>query len=425
MYALAPAEATRMPLIVQKFGGSSVADVGKIRQCAERALEERRAGNHVVVVVSAMGKTTDSLIALAKEANASPPKREMDMLMATGEQVTIALMAITLESMGQPAVSFTGGQIGMETDEAFTKAAIRAVNADRLRAALAAGRVPVVAGFQGVTAEGDITTLGRGGSDTTAVAVAAALRADRCDIFTDVDGVYTADPRLVPDARRLKTISYEAMLEMASLGAKVMHDRSVKFGAMYRVPIHVRHSHRPDEGTLICPEDQQMEKMEITGVALKQNLGRATLTAVPDSPGVAARIFAGLADANITVDDIIQTVPGGGPPGGGGKEATVSFTVEHADLADIRPVLDRLLKEIGGGQARIDDGFAKVSAVGVGIRSHAASAALMFKALADAGVNIANITTSEIKISAIVAKGDGEKALRAVHGAFGLGEGSA
>jgi aspartate kinase len=403
-----------MPLIVQKFGGSSVADVDKIRRCAERTLEERRRGHGVVVVVSAMGKTTDSLIVLANEANASPSRREMDMLLSTGEQVTIALMAMVLETMGQAAVSFTGGQIGMETDESFSKAAICAVNVERLRTALAAGKVAVVAGFQGVTPEGDITTLGRGGSDTTAVAVAAALKADRCDIFTDVDGVYTADPRIVPDARRLKTISYEAMLEMASLGAKVMHDRSVKFGAMYKMPIHVRHSHRPDEGTIICGEDEQMEKMEITGVALKQNLGRVTLTSVPDSPGVAARVFAGLADANITVDDIIQTVTGDG-------KATMSFTVEQADLADIRPVLDRLLKEIGGGQPRIDEGFCKVSAVGVGIRSHAASAAVMFRALAEAGVNIANITTSEIKISAIIGKADGEKALRAVHGAFGLG----
>lgn len=404
-----------MPLIVQKFGGSSVADAAKIRACAERAAEERRRGNDVIVVVSAMGKTTDNLIALAREAHPNPPKRELDMLLATGEQVTIALMAMTLEAMGQPAVSFTGGQVGLVTDEVFTKAAVTGVEGERLRSALRAGRIAVVAGFQGITLSGEITTLGRGGSDTTAVAIAAALKADRCDIFTDVDGVYTADPRIVPDARRLKTISYEAMLEMASLGAKVMHDRSVKFGAMYRVPIHVRHSHRPDEGTLICAEDQQMEKMEITGVALKQNLGRVTLTGVPDAPGVAARIFAGIASANITVDDIIQTVA----PGSAG--ATISFTVEQGDHGDIGPVLDRLLGEVGGGAWRMDTGFAKVSAVGVGIRSHAASAAVMFRALAEEGVNIANITTSEIRISAIIAQADGERALRAVHGAFGLG----
>jgi aspartate kinase len=405
-----------MPIVVQKFGGSSVADLSKIRACAERTLEERARGNSVIVVVSAMGKTTDGLLAMAREVMEAPPKRELDMLLSTGEQISIALFAMTLEAIGQPAISFTGGQIGMTTDDVYTKAAIVEVGADRLKRALAEGRVAVVAGFQGVTAGGDITTLGRGGSDTTAVAVAAAVRANVCDIFTDVDGVYTADPRIVPTARKLRTISYEAMLEMASLGAKVMHDRSIKFGALYKVPIHVRHSHKTDAGTLICPEEQQVEKMELTGAALKQNLGRVTLTALPDSPGVAARVFACLAEASITVDDIIQTVTGSGT-------ATMSFTVEHNDLADIRPVLDGLLREIGGGQATIDVGFSKVSAVGVGIRSHAATAALMFRALADAGINIANITTSEIKISAIINKADGERALRVVHDAFALGEG--
>jgi len=403
-----------MTIVVQKFGGSSVADAGKIRACAERVLQERRRGSDVVVVVSAMGKTTDGLIALAREVTDRPSKREMDMLLATGEQVTIALMAMTLESLGQPAISFTGAQIGMTTDDVFTKAAIVDVTAERLKRALADGKVAVVAGFQGVTPDGDITTLGRGGSDTTAVAVAAALRAHSCEIFTDVDGVYTADPRLVPGARKLRTITYEAMLEMASLGAKVMHDRSVKFGALYGVPIHVRHSHRPEAGTLIVGEDQQMEKMELSGVALKQNLGRVTLAEVPDSPGVAARIFAALAEASITVDDIIQTVTGTGA-------ATMSFTVEHADLSDIKPVLEQLLASIGGGSATIDIGFSKVSAVGVGIRSHAQTAAVMFRALAEAGINIANITTSEIKISAIVNKADGERALRVVHDAFELG----
>lgn len=403
-----------MPIVVQKFGGSSVADLAKIRACAQRTLDERARGNDVVVVVSAMGKTTDGLIAMAREISESPSKRELDMLLATGEQVSIALFAMTLEAMGQPAMSFTGVQIGMTTDDAFTKAAIVEVGADALKRALASGKVAVVAGFQGVTPGGDITTLGRGGSDTTAVAVAAALRADVCDIFTDVDGVYTADPRLVPSARRLKTISYEAMLEMASLGAKVMHDRSIKFGALYRVPIHVRHSHRPDAGTIICHQEDSVERPELTGVALKQNLGRVTLTDIPDAPGVAARVFAGLAEANITVDDIIQTVTGTGV-------ATVSFTVEHNDLADIRPVLESLLGEIGGGTARVDIGFSKVSAVGVGLRSHAATAAVMFRALAEHNINIANITTSEIKISAIIDKSDGQRALQVVHDAFGLG----
>ncbi len=420
-----------MALVVQKFGGSSVADPEKIRACAARTLEERRRGNDVVVVVSAMGKTTDLLVRLAGECSPAPARREMDMLLATGEQVTIALMAMTLEAMGQPAISFTGQQIGLTTDEIFSKAAIRGISGERLRDAISAGRVPVVAGFQGITEAGEITTLGRGGSDTTAVAVAAALKADVCDIFTDVDGVYTADPRVVPSARRIEEISYEAMLEMAALGAKVMHDRSVRLGAMHKVPIHVRHSLRPERGTLITAPrvgsadgGGEMEKVEITGVALKENLGRLTLTGVPDHPGVAARIFASLAEAAIPVDDIIQTVTRD-------DGATIAFTVESADVAEAARLLESLLGNPGrggGGEVvkrwtvQVDTGFSKVSVVGVGIRGHASAAALMFRTLADAGVNIANITTSEIKISAIIGKEGGPQALVAVHDAFGLGK---
>lgn len=406
-----------MALIVQKFGGSSVADVERIRQCARRVLRERAEGHDVVVVVSAMGKTTDNLIALAHDANPNPSRRELDMLLSTGEQVTIALMAMSLEAMQQPAVSFTGAQIGLTTDDVYTKAAILEIHADRIRAALRQGRVAVVAGFQGITPIGDITTLGRGGSDTTAVAVAAALSAARCDIFTDVEGVYTADPRLVPHARKLRTISYEAMLELASLGAKVMHDRSIKFGAIYRVPIHVRHAHIESQGTIICPEDTQLEKLEVTGVALKQSLGRVTLTGVPDAPGIAARIFASLAEAHITVDDIIQTLAAGADRS---SSATISFTADHADLAEVRPALAPIIHEFNMREPTIDLGFAKVSIVGVGIRSHASAAATMFRALAESNINIANISTSEIKISAIINATDGPNALRAVHDAFGL-----
>ena len=409
-----------MPLIVQKFGGSSVADADRIRRCAQRAYDAKRAGNDVVVVVSAMGKTTDKLIELANEITPSPAKREMDQLMAAGEQVSIAMTAIALETLGLDAVSLTGAQAGILTEATHTKARIRTINPDPVRRHLREGRVVVVAGFQGVTPDGQVTTLGRGGSDTTAVALAAGLRADECEIYTDVDGIYTADPRIVPDARKIERISYEAILELASLGAKVMASRSILFGMKFDVPIHVRHSMLPDTGTWIVPETQDMEAEEVTGVALKTNLGRITLTGLPGGPGVQSRIFAAVSAASIMVDDIIQseTAP---------DHTTVSFTVDHADLVDMKPVLDKILRELGRGEVRVDVGLCKVSAVGVGMRSHTGVAAKMFKALAEArssdgrGIQIQNITTSEIKISCILAKEDGEAAMRAVHEAFGLG----
>jgi aspartate kinase len=415
-----------VPLIVQKFGGSSVADPDRIRRCAQRAYDTRRRGHDVIIVVSAMGKTTDRLIELANEITPAPPKREMDQLLATGEQVTIALTAMALEALGQPAVSLTGPQVGFHTDASHTRARIRTVNERTIRHHLGAGRVVVVAGFQGVAPDGSITTLGRGGSDTTAVALAAALRAAECEIFTDVDGVYTADPRIVPDARKIERISYEGIIELAALGAKVMALRSVLLGARYNVPIHVRHSMLPDPGTMIVPETPDMEQEQVTGVALKTNLGRVFLPSLPNRAGVQSRIFAAIAEANILVDDIIQNEIAG-------DTMNVSFTVEHSDLADIKPVLDRILADLdvpsGKGQGswgpvRVDVGLCKVSAVGVGMRSHTGVAARMFKALADAeggGIRIQNITTSEIKISCILAKEDGERALRAVHDAFGLG----
>ena len=413
-----------MPLIVQKFGGSSVADADRIRRCAQRAYDARRAGNDVVVVVSAMGKTTDKLIELANEISPSPAKREMDQLMAAGEQVSIALTAIALETLGQEAVSLTGAQAGILTESSHTRAKIRTISPEPVRRQLALGRVVVVAGFQGVTPDGQVTTLGRGGSDTTAVALAAALRADECEIYTDVDGLYTAHPRIVPDARKIEKISYEAILELASLGAKVMASRSILFGMKYNVPIHVRHSMLPDPGTWIIPESEDMEQEEVTGVALKTNLGRVTLTGLPGGPGVQARIFATVGAAGIMVDDIIQSEVAP-------DHTNVSFTVDHADLVDIRPVLDRIVRELGRGEVQVDVGLCKVSAVGVGMRSHTGVAAKMFGALADAqgaagpsrrGIAIQNITTSEIKISCILAKEDGEAAMRAVHAAFGLGK---
>ena len=410
-----------MALIVQKFGGSSVADADRIRRCAQRAYDARRAGNDVVVVVSAMGKTTDKLIELANEITSGPAKREMDQLMAAGEQVSIALTAIALETLGQEAVSLTGAQAGILTESSHTRARIRTISPEPIRKHLAQGKVVVVAGFQGVTPDGQVTTLGRGGSDTTAVALAAALKADQCEIYTDVDGVYTADPRIVPNARKIDRISFEAILELASLGAKVMASRSILFGMKYGIPIHVRHSMLPDPGTWIVPETDEMEQEEVTGVALKTNLGRITLTSLPGGPGVQARIFAAVGAAGIVVDDIIQSEVAP-------DHTNVSFTVDHADLVDIRPVLDRIIRELSRAQVRVDVGLCKVSAVGVGMRSHTGVAAKMFRALAEAkgaggrGIAIQNITTSEIKISCILAKEDGEAAMRAVHEAFGLGK---
>jgi aspartate kinase len=412
-------------LIVQKFGGSSVADADRIRRCAQRAYDARRAGHGVVVVVSAMGKTTDKLIELAGEISPTPPKREMDQLMAAGEQVSIALTAIALETLGQEAISLTGAQAGILTEPAHTRARIKTIDTATMRRHLERGRIVVVAGFQGVTHDGQITTLGRGGSDTTAVALAAALKADECEIYTDVDGVYTADPRIVPDARKIDRISYEAILELASLGAKVMASRSIMFGAKFNVPIHVRHSMLPDTGTMILAETKDMEQEQVTGVALKTNLGRVTLIDLPAGAGVQARIFAAIAEAGLLVDDIIQSASSP-------EMTTISFTVDHADLVDIRPVLDRILSDLGQGSVRVDVGLCKVSAVGVGMRTHTGVASRMFKALAEAanaagarGINIQNITTSEIKISCILAKEDGELAMRAMHQAFGLGTGVA
>ncbi len=409
-----------MPIIVQKFGGTSVADPARIMRCAQRVVDARRAGNDVVVVVSAMGHTTDELIDLAGRITPSPSPREMDMLMATGEQVSVALMAMALHSLGCDAVSMTGGQAGMETDGAHRKARITHIGGTALHTALRAGAIPVVCGFQGVGPDGAITTLGRGGSDTTAVALASALdvAADggACEIFTDVDGVYTADPRVVPTATKLRHISYEEMLELAALGAAVMHPRAVLFGEKFGVPIHVRHSQKPDEGTLIVPEEQIMEDIVVVGCALKPDLGRITLKGLPRTDGLQALIFEPLAAANISVDDILQTEFG--------DTTTIAFTVEHGDISDVKGLCQRLTAQLGAGEIDVEVGLAKVSAVGTGMKSHSGVASRMFRALADAGIRIHNITTSEIKISCIVDRPRGEDALRVVHDAFGLSSGA-
>jgi aspartate kinase len=405
-----------MALIVQKFGGSSVADAEKIHRAARRAISAKEKGNQVCVVVSAMGDTTDHLIELARKVCENPPKREMDQLLATGEQVTIALMAMAIHAQGHEAISFTGGQIGLVTDNSFSKARIQSINQKRIFDQLSGGKIVIIAGFQGVTAEGDYTTLGRGGSNATLVAIGAVLKADVCENYTDVDGIFTADPRIVKNARKIDRISYDEMLELAGLGASVLQTRAVEFAKKYNVPIHVRNSQNENEGTWIVAETpHMMEHIVVSGAALKKELVRVTVKNVPDHPGVAAKIFGDIAAANIVVDDIIQNVMDD-------NTANISFTVEHGDLHEIKPVVDRLVKELGGKTAPIyQDGLAKVSAVGVGMKVHTGVAQRMFKALADGKINIQNITTSEIKISCIINKEDANRALQIVHDAFNLG----
>ncbi len=409
-----------MALIVQKFGGTSVADAERIHRAARRAISAKEAGNQVAVVVSAMGHTTDELIELAKKVcsfagcESNPPKREMDQLLATGEQVTIALMAMAIHAQGHEAISFTGGQIGLVTDNAFSKARIQSINKQRILDQLAHGKIVIIAGFQGITPEGDFTTLGRGGSNATLVAIGAILECDACENYTDVDGIYTADPRIVPQARKIPQISYDEMLELSGLGASVLQTRAVEFAKKYNVKIHVRNSQNDNPGTWIVAETPNMEHIVVSGAALKKDLTRVTIKGVPDRPGIVASIFGTIGDANIMVDDIIQTVSDD-------NTANVSFTIEHGDLNDIKPVVDRLCKELGAKAAPIYQAdLAKVSAVGVGMRSHTGVAARMFKALSEAGINIQNITTSEIKISCIIAKDQASKALQVVHDAFEL-----
>lgn len=404
-----------MSLVVMKFGGTSLADAEKIRAAARRALRTQKAGNKVVMVVSAMGKTTDHLELLSQQVSKGkePPKREIDQLLATGEQVTISLMAMAIESMGASAISFTGGQIGMVTDAVHTKARIKSIDAQRIHRCLNAGQIVIVAGFQGVTAEGHVTTLGRGGSNVTLVAVAAALGADVCENYTDVDGIFTADPRLVPNASKINTVSYDEMLELASLGANVLHNRAVEFAKKYNIPIHVRSSLNNRKGTMIVAETQDMERILVSGAALKDKLARVTLNHLPNHPGVAAQVFHTMATHKVVVDDIIQNITGG-------KTANMSFTIDLADLADAKKVVDKLCAKLKC-DAVFENQLAKVSVVGVGMRVHTGVAERMFAALAKAGINIQNITTSEIKISCLIDRSQGKEALQLVHDAFELG----
>ncbi len=403
-----------MPIIVQKFGGTSVADAGRIHLAARRARRALLDGNQVVLVVSAMGKTTDHLVQLARQVSRRPEKREMDMLLATGEQVSIALVAMAIHEAGYEAISLTGPQVGLLTDSAHTTARIQSINTDRIRRELDQGRIVIVAGFQGVDSDYNITTLGRGGSDTTAVALAAALSATACEIYTDVAGVYTADPRLVPTARKLDEISYDEMLELSALGAGVMHARAIELGKKHNVPIRVRSSLTDDPGTLIMNTTPGMETVAVRGVTLKRDIIRVTLAGLPDEPGLTARVFDELAGRGLVVDDIVQTV------NTGRGEVTLGFTAQDADPGQIQAIGELLGQRFGIRDVDIDDKLAKVSVVGVGMRSNVGVAARLFRSLADANIRVDNISTSEIVISALVPAADAERALQAAHAGFEL-----
>lgn len=402
-----------MAILVQKFGGTSVANAEKIRRAAETALRAHQDGYQVVVVASARGKQTDELIADAKELNLAPPRREMDMLLTTGEQQTISLLATTLWGMGQKAISFTGQQAGFKTDDAYSKARILEIDSKRILEKLNDGYIVTVAGFQGVNAVGDITTLGRGGSDTSAVALAAALGAERCDIYTDVDGIYTADPRLYHKAVKIDTISYDEILELANLGAGVMHGRSIEVGKKYDVPIYVRSSVNDIPGTLITHEVPEMESILVSGATIQKDLTKITLIGVDHKPGNAARIFAHLAAKRVSVNDIIQTEVSP-------EKANLSFTVLHDDLDVARQAIADIRTEVHCQSVMVREDVAEISIVGVGMQSHYGVAETMFKALADKRINIDSITTSEIRISCLVDLEQAEKALVAVCDAFEL-----
>ena len=404
-----------MALVVHKYGGTSVGSVERIRLVAEQVRKARETGDQLVVVVSAMSGETDRLLGLAKALAERPNGRELDVALATGEQVTIALLAIALHAIGVDAVSYTGAQVRILTDEAHNKARIREIDGERVRRDLASGKVVVVAGFQGVDENGNITTLGRGGSDTTAVAMAAALAADECRIYTDVDGVYTTDPRIVPKARRLDVVTYEEMLEMASLGAKVLQIRSVEFASKYNVRLRVLSSFLDGPGTLITAEDEVMEEAVISGVTLNRDEAKLTILGVSDRPGIAATILGPVADANIEVDMIVQNV-------GSDGNTDFTFTVHRNDYKTALEILQRTAKELGAQGVTGDNTIVKVSIVGVGMRSHAGLASRMFRALAQEGINIQMISTSEIKVSVVVNEKYAELSVRTLHDAFNLHE---
>lgn len=402
-------------LIVQKFGGSSVANVERIKRVAQRVISYRNKGYDLVVVVSALGDTTDELIELAQKITAEPSEREMDMLLSTGEQISVALLAMAIHRRGFQAISFTGAQVGIITDTSHTRARIVKITADRIREALNNGKIVIVAGFQGVNLNQDITTLGRGGSDLTAVALAKELKADECEIYTDVQGVYTTDPRIEPKARKLEAITYDEMLEMASLGAQVMQARSIEVAKKFNVPIHVRSSFSRNTGTLIIKEVKRMEEAVVTGITLNKNEAKITVCDVPDRTGVAAKIFKELAEGGISVDMIVQNVSHL-------RRTDISFTVTKSDLVKAIKLTKKIAQNIGSGEVLQDEDIARVSIVGVGMKSHRGVAAAMFDVLAKKKVNIEMISTSDISISCIIKKKSGEVAVRALHEKFGPGK---
>ena len=402
-----------MALIVQKYGGTSVKDAERIKAVAQRVIKAKEKGNQIVVVVSAPAGMTDDLIKLAHEVNDSPPAREMDMLLATGEQRSIAVLAMALCAQGHSAISFTGSQAGILTTKKHTKARILDIDPKRIKAELEKGNIVIVAGFQGSTDDDSITTLDRGGSDTSAVAIAAGIKADVCEIYTDVDGVYTADPRIVEKPKKLDTISHDEMLEMASSGAKVLHSRAVEFAQKYNVPLYVLSSFNENPGTLVTKEVKSMEDVVIRSVTHDKNQAKITIFGVPDKPGTAFKIFNKIAEAEINVDMIVQSI-------GRDDKATISFTVSKTDLKEAMKIVNEIGKELGSTEVLADEKVAKVSIVGVGMRSHSGVAARMFQSLAKENINIQMISTSEIKLSCIIDESDVECAVQAIHNEFNL-----
>lgn len=402
-----------MSVVVAKFGGTSVANPERIRSVAQRIVSRKRAGDSVVAVVSAMGKTTDDLVALASSISESPDPREMDTLLSTGEMVSMSLLAMAVAELGEEAISLSGRQIGLITDSVHGKASIREIHADRIRVALSEDRIVIVAGFQGIDAAGDITTLGRGGSDTTAVAIAAGIKADVCEIYTDVAGVYTADPRIVPRACKIDQISYEEMLEMAAGGAGVLHKRCIEFARNFGVVIHCRSSFSDEPGTIVKEYDPTMEKAIVSGVAHDLSEAKFTIRDVPDTTGVAARVFGAMADANLGVDMIIQNLSENG-------HTDITFTSPRADIEKTTEVMDRIVRELGARELLITEEVAKVSIIGAGMKVNSGVAAQMFRTLAEGGINITMISTSDIRTSVVIPAESAEEAVRLLHTAFGL-----
>ncbi len=402
-----------MSLVVAKFGGTSVANAERIMSVAKRLVDRKRAGDQVVAVVSAMGKTTDELIELAASVNPNPPAREMDILLSTGEMVSMSILAMAIENLGEHALSLNGRQVGIVTDSTHGKASIREVRADRIREALSEDRIVIVAGFQGIDASGDLTTLGRGGSDTTAVAIASGIKADVCEIYTDVDGVFTADPRIVPHAQKIDEISYEEMLEMSATGAGVLQKRCVEFARNFGVVVHCRSSFSDEPGTIVKELDSHMEKAIVSGVTHDLSEAKFTIRDVPDSVGVAAKLFNAMATANLAVDMIIQNVADNG-------HADISFTTPKSDLDKSRAVVEKIVEELGAREFIVDEDVAKVSIIGAGMKVNSGVAAKMFTALADAGINISMISTSDIRTSVVIPADKAIEAVLCLHTAFGL-----